>query len=107
MNDKDFLQFLFDRLCIVYGESENYDYMHRFKSIIDKVGTEQSQTFYCIKRDEEPRYWDDGSGWSVKNMSLMTEDGVKASMEWLHENSLADRVKTARIVKVRIEEINE
>lgn len=66
-----------------------------------------AQTFYVIKRDEEPRYWDSGSGWSKSAMSLMTDEGAKASLEWLRENSLEDSVKTARIVKVRVEEVND
>ena len=35
--DKQFLSWIYDRLVFVYHENENYDYMHRFKKIIDNA----------------------------------------------------------------------
>jgi len=35
-SDKQHLQWIYDRLCSVHGENPNYDYMLRFKEIIDK-----------------------------------------------------------------------
>ena len=34
MNDKEFLQWLYDRLEQVHNESKYVDYMHKLKSII-------------------------------------------------------------------------
>lgn len=34
MNDKDFLQFIHDRLVSVHGENLNYDYMYKLRAII-------------------------------------------------------------------------
>ena len=36
MTDKEFLQWIYDRLIHVYKENKNYDYMHKLKEIIDK-----------------------------------------------------------------------
>lgn len=35
MFDKEFLQWLYDRLHHIHGESVNVDYMHKLKSIIE------------------------------------------------------------------------
>jgi len=35
MSDKEFLQWIFQRMCMIHGENVNYDYMHKFKEIID------------------------------------------------------------------------
>lgn len=35
MSDKEFLQLIFQRMCMIHGENVNYDYMHKFKEIID------------------------------------------------------------------------
>ena len=37
MLDADFLQWIHDRLHYVYGESENYDYMHRLREIAESL----------------------------------------------------------------------
>jgi hypothetical protein len=34
--NKEFLQWVFDRMVEVHGENPNYDYMHKFKSIINE-----------------------------------------------------------------------
>lgn len=34
LNDAEFLQWIHDRLLFLYGEKENYDYMHRLRKII-------------------------------------------------------------------------
>jgi hypothetical protein len=36
-NDRKHLQFIFDRLEEVYNENPNYDYMIKFKEIINKI----------------------------------------------------------------------
>lgn len=36
MTDKEYLQWLFDRLQYVYGENPNLDWMQKFKEIINK-----------------------------------------------------------------------
>ena len=40
MTDKEFLQWLYDRLVNVYGENELFDYMHRLRAIIKDMSTE-------------------------------------------------------------------
>lgn len=37
MSDKEFLNWLADRLVHVYGESPNIDFVHRLKSIVDRM----------------------------------------------------------------------
>lgn len=37
MNDSEFLQWIHDRMIHHHGEDECYDYMWRFRSIIDKI----------------------------------------------------------------------
>lgn len=34
MNDKKFLQWIYDRLMYKHGENKDYDYMHKLKAII-------------------------------------------------------------------------
>lgn len=34
---KDHLNWLFDRMINVHGENENYDYMRRFREIIESM----------------------------------------------------------------------
>lgn len=35
LDDKEFLQWIFERLNLVHKENENFDYMHRLKAIIE------------------------------------------------------------------------
>lgn len=35
--DSEFLQWIHDRLCCVYGENVHYDYMWRLRGIIQKL----------------------------------------------------------------------
>jgi len=35
--DKEFLQWIYDRIKHVYGEDSNMDYMRKLKSIIDNM----------------------------------------------------------------------
>lgn len=37
MTDKEFLNWLADRLVHVYGESPNVDFVHRVRSIADRL----------------------------------------------------------------------
>lgn len=37
MNDKKFLSWIYDRLIFVYGERSQFDYMLRFKAIINNT----------------------------------------------------------------------
>ena len=36
MTDNDFLQWIYNRMVEVHNENELYDYMHKFKGIIEK-----------------------------------------------------------------------
>lgn len=42
MPDKEFLQWIFDRLQYVHKENPNYDYMHKLKSLIATIPEDQS-----------------------------------------------------------------
>jgi hypothetical protein len=39
MKDKEFLQWIHDRLKNVHKENEDYDYMHRLRKIIKNLDT--------------------------------------------------------------------
>lgn len=41
MNDTEFLEWIFSRLIHVHKENELYDYMHRFRAIIEKLKNNQ------------------------------------------------------------------
>lgn len=47
MNDKDFLQWIHDRLVHVYGENPDFDYMHKFRSIIDNKDNDRCTNIEC------------------------------------------------------------
>ena len=44
-NDKEMLTWLYERLVNVHGENENYDYMIKFKDIIDRMVMETKITW--------------------------------------------------------------
>ena len=41
-NDKEFLQWIHDRLVHVHNEDENFDYMHKLKNVIRSTDPEKS-----------------------------------------------------------------
>ena len=41
-NDKEFLQWIHNRMENVHGENPNFDYMHKLRSIIEAIPEEQS-----------------------------------------------------------------
>jgi len=43
MENKEFLQWIYDRLIYVYNEDKDYDYMHKLKSIIDEYPNPHNQ----------------------------------------------------------------
>lgn len=47
MTNKEFLQWIHDRLVNTYGENPNYDYMHRLREIID---TDDETDWEIVKR---------------------------------------------------------
>jgi hypothetical protein len=50
MNDQEFLQFIYDRLKNVYGESENIDYMIRFQGLIKDTFKNTENAHYTMAR---------------------------------------------------------
>jgi hypothetical protein len=40
--DKEFLQWIHDRLINVHGENEHFDYMHKLRAVIDRTPPDQS-----------------------------------------------------------------
>lgn len=52
MTDNDFLQWIYNRMVEVHNENELYDYMHKFKGIIEKNKmTERAQTLAAAIRE--------------------------------------------------------
>lgn len=51
MNDKEFLNWIYDRLHTVYGEDALYDYMQRLKCIIETYDTAVIIQRYNTKAD--------------------------------------------------------
>ena len=41
MTDKEFLKWIHNRLTVVHHENENYDYMHKLRSIINATDQEK------------------------------------------------------------------
>ena len=41
MNDKEFLQWVWDRLNYQHGDNANFDYMHKLKAIIEEYDPEK------------------------------------------------------------------
>lgn len=61
------------------------------------------QTFYVVKRDEEPRYWRYRLNWSNRiELGLLRDYPTDEMMAFVRQNN-----PTARIVKVRVEEVGE
>jgi len=56
MNDQEFLQFIYDRLKNVYGESENVDYMVRLQDLIEDMfkDTENAQHTMAFLKQYSP-----------------------------------------------------
>jgi hypothetical protein len=52
MKDKDILEFIYDRLLNVHGENENYDYMHRLKSILERSDNSQSTKGILVDKQQ-------------------------------------------------------
>lgn len=42
MKDKEFLQWMHDRLIYVHGENKNVDYLHKLRCIIETIDEDQS-----------------------------------------------------------------
>jgi len=62
----------------------------------------QVQTFYVIKRDEEPRYW--GWGWWTRDINRAYQ-GDESLMTY-QLSSLISNHPTARIVKIELREVD-
>lgn len=54
--DRQHLKWLYERLVNVHGENELYDYMHRFREIIDKPTEEESDGYHTFKELYEHRH---------------------------------------------------
>lgn len=48
MNDKEFLEWLIDRLVHVYNESPNTDFIHKLRKIADKIGYLDNCNYHTI-----------------------------------------------------------
>ena len=47
MKDKEFLQWIHNRLHYIHEESVNVDYMHRLRAIIDRIPEDQHTPNVC------------------------------------------------------------
>lgn len=47
MKDKEFLQWIHDRLVDIHGEDPDFDYMHKLKSIIDNMKVSNGIVIEC------------------------------------------------------------
>jgi len=63
------------------------------------------QTFYVIKRDEEPAYWNPGFGWQEKPMLTTSAGEHNRWKRDLDLKALLPTSPTARIVKVMVSEV--
>ena len=54
--NKKHLQWLHDRLIHVHGEDELYDYMHKFREMIDKLVEEQSDGYHTFEELYDHRH---------------------------------------------------
>ena len=67
MNDKEFLEWLIDRLVHVYGESPNMDFIHRLRKISHQLPQKESDWKYVkpiigLNKEGQPIIfdsWDD------------------------------------------------
>lgn len=66
-----------------------------------------AQTFFCIKRDEEPRYWNPGFGWQDRPMLTTSAGEHNRWKRDLDLNALLLSNPTARIVKLMVSEVEE
>jgi hypothetical protein len=74
-------------------------------TVREKQSTSAAQTFYVIKRDEEPRCLNPGFGWQEKPMLTTSAGEHNRWKRDLDLMALLPDNPTARIVKVRVEEI--
>lgn len=55
MSDKEFLQWIHDRLVLIHGENENFDYMWKLRSIISNTQTDKVTPNVICQYDEVDR----------------------------------------------------
>ena len=60
MKDKEFLEWLHERLASVFAVSTSMDYMHRLRTIINNTNPEQNSSLVCasgnsIKEKNQPQ----------------------------------------------------
>jgi hypothetical protein len=86
MEDKEFLQWIHDRLIDVHGENPNFDYMHRLRTIISPVKKE-GKVYYNLV-DAPPGlykiYWVGENGSSLASIGI-SRDGEQwfAPTNWV------------------------
>ena len=62
MTDNDFLQWIYNRMVEVHNENELYDYMHKFKGIIEKNKMTEKNKNQTVRLCEDCKYYKDYDG---------------------------------------------
>ena len=58
MSDKEFLQWIYDRMVHQYNENPLYDYMHKLKAIVDNMSAVKENCNLDIVSNNEERVED-------------------------------------------------
>ena len=95
MSNKRHLEYIYTRLVNVYDESENIDYMIRFKEIIDDLQLQESRLLYAVSELVQAKIGPrkDLMANYLRNKDLDIEDEVKILVEALikEENDIYSR----------------
>ena len=62
MTDNDFLQWIYNRMVEVHNENELYDYMHKFKGIIEKNKMTEKDKNQMVRLCKDCKYYKDYDG---------------------------------------------
>ena len=75
MTDNDFLQWIYNRMVEVHNENELYDYMHKFKGIIEKnkmTEKNKNQTVRPCKDCKHYKDYEDALDWIISRIMGVT-----------------------------------
>lgn len=119
MTDKEFLQFIRDRLVYVYGENPNFDYILRLDNFIANLYNQNNKSaekpedsviswlnsFGIQAVRAENGYYDILNGFlpniiydaELKSVSIYLQDGTKTASVFKSENSLINYLKTGKL----------
>ena len=103
MNDKEFLQWIHDRIVHRYGENKNMDFMHRLRKIITTTGnniTTESADIQTHEIDEDGDFIIESDhpdpDMSMISTSYFCEHGLilwATDKEWAALNAYREKIK--------------